>query len=108
MIFIYAKLATFYKKSNLLLKFDKVLGIIPSVSVGLFLVSVLMLLILTLPVKAWLREPIQESWWSNNVVSRSLGLVPAIEKALNEDTDLLFIDRYDKDVIYQVRPISLQ
>ncbi len=82
--FIYAKIARVYKKSNLVDKLDKYLGIIPSILVGLFLASLLMLLVLTLPVKPWLQSPIQNSWWGKNVVSKGISFVPTIEKALNK------------------------
>lgn len=82
--FIYAKVAPIYKKSKTVAKIDKYFGIIPSTLVGLFLTSLLMLLILTLPVRPWLREPIQESWWGKNIVSKGIGLVPTVEKTLNK------------------------
>jgi len=81
---IYSRFLAIYKKSKVIVKIDKYLGIIPSLAVGLFLLTILMLLILTLPVKPWLRDPISQSWWGQNVVSRGLKFAPAIEKTLNK------------------------
>jgi uncharacterized protein YkwD len=82
--FFYRKVAKLYKKSSLVSRIDKYLGVAPSLLVGLFLTTVLMLLILTLPVKPWLRDPIAQSWWGSNVVSRAFSFVPTIEKTLNK------------------------
>ena len=82
--FSYSHIARLYKKSARLARIDKYFGAAPSLAVGLFLTTVLMLLILTLPVKPWLRKPIAESWWGTNVVTRGLSFVPTIEKALNK------------------------
>lgn len=82
--FFYSHIAKLYKKSALVARIDKYFGVLPSLAVGLFLMTVLMLLILTLPVKPWLRNPIAESWWGNNVVKQSLSFVPVIEKTLNK------------------------
>lgn len=82
--FMYAKVAPLYKKSKVVTKIDKYFGTIPSTLVGLFLTSLLMLLILTLPVKPWLRAPIQDSWWGKNVVSKGINFVPTLERALNK------------------------
>ncbi len=79
----YSHIAKLYKKSSLIVKLDKYLGLIPSLAVGLFLITVLMLLVLTLPVKPWLRDPIAQSWWGETVVKQSLSFVPIIEKTLN-------------------------
>ncbi len=81
--FLYSKLAPLYKKSKTVAKLDKYLGVFPAVLVGLFFISVLMLLVLTLPVKDWLKNPIQESWWSKNVASKGLQFAPTLEKTLN-------------------------
>ncbi len=81
--FLYSKIAPLYKKSKTIAKVDKYLGVIPSVLVGLFLVSVLMVLVLVLPVKSWLRTPVQESWWGQNVASRGISQIQRIEKILN-------------------------
>jgi len=81
---LYSRVAKLYKKSPLVLKLDKYFGVLPSLAVGLFLTTVLMLLILALPVKPWLRDPIAQSWWGNNVVTKGLDFIPAIEKTLNK------------------------
>lgn len=81
--FFYAKVAPMYKASPTVAKTDKILGVLPSVLVGLFLVSLFMLLTLILPVKAWLRDPIQDSWWGTNVVAAGSNWGPTIEKLLN-------------------------
>jgi uncharacterized protein YkwD/uncharacterized membrane protein required for colicin V production len=83
MTYFYGKVAPLYRRSKIVAKADHVLGVFPSLIVGLFLILLVSLLILTLPVQGWLREPIQESWWGRNIVPRGLGLTPAIEKTLN-------------------------
>lgn len=80
--FIYSKFTPLYKKHKTLREFDRYLGIIPSLGIGLFLITVLMLLILSLPVKSWLRSPIENSWWGRNVATQGYGFVPTIEKYL--------------------------
>ncbi|HEY4695149.1 MAG TPA: CvpA family protein [Candidatus Nanoarchaeia archaeon] len=96
--YLHRRIAGLYKKSKLVATFDKYLGIIPSVLVGLFLVSLLMLLILTLPVKPWLREPIQNSWWGQNVVVKGTNFVPTIEEWLGKVPY--------KNLVYIVTPAS--
>lgn len=80
---LYSKVAPLYKTSKTIAKVDKILGILPSVAVGLFLVSLFMLLTLILPVRPWLRDPIQDSWWGINIVSKGTSWGPGIEKLLN-------------------------
>lgn len=79
----YGLLAPLYKKVETFLIVDKVLGIIPSVLVGLFLISLFLLLPLILPVKANLKEPIENSWWGNNVLPLGLKYQPTLEQYLN-------------------------
>lgn len=81
--YLYGKVAPLYRRSKIVAKIDHILGVIPSLIVGLFLILLVSLLILTLPVQGWLREPLQESWWGRNVVPKGLGLTPSIEKTLN-------------------------
>lgn len=82
--FVYSKTAPIYKKSRFTAKIDKYLGFLPSVLVGLFLITLLMLLVLVLPVKAWLRDPIQDSFWGKNIASKGVVYLPTIEKTLNK------------------------
>ncbi len=96
--YFYSHFVKLYKKSALVAKIDRYLGVVPSLVTGLFLVSLLMLLILTLPVKPWLREPIQDSWWGKNVVVRGSSFVPTVEKWLNKTPY--------KNLVYLVTPIS--
>lgn len=81
--FFYSKIAPLYRRSPTVAKVDKFLGVIPSVCIGLFLMTVLMVLTLVLPVKAWLRDPIAASWWGQNVASRGVSQIQGIEKVLN-------------------------
>jgi uncharacterized protein YkwD/uncharacterized membrane protein required for colicin V production len=83
MTYLYGPVAPLYRRSQVVAKADHVLGIFPSLLVGLFLILLVSLLILTLPVQGWLREPIQNSWWGRNIVPRGLGLTPNIEKTLS-------------------------
>lgn len=81
--YFYGKVAPLYRRSKIVARADHILGVFPSLVVGLFLILLICLLILTLPVKGWLREPIQASWWGKNVVPVGLSLTPTIEKTLN-------------------------
>jgi uncharacterized protein YkwD len=80
---IYAFLVPTYKKLGGFLVFDKVAGIIPSVLVGIFLVSVFLLLPLILPVKETIREPVSASWWGRNALPHLLTYQGQIEQLLN-------------------------
>ncbi|HSX57809.1 MAG TPA: CvpA family protein [Candidatus Saccharimonadales bacterium] len=82
--YFYGKIAPYYRRSKPVAKLDHYLGIIPSLAIGIFFILILQLMLLTLPVKAWLRDPISESWWGRNVVYKTLPLVPTIEKTLNQ------------------------
>ncbi len=81
--YLYGKIAPLYRRSKIVAKADHILGVFPSLVVGLFLILLVSLLILTLPVQGWLRAPIQESWWGENIVPKGLSLTPTIEKTLN-------------------------
>lgn len=81
--YLYGKVAPLYRRSKPVAKADHLLGVLPSMFVGLFLILLVSILILTLPVQPWLREPIQQSWWGQNIVPRGLGLTPSIEETLN-------------------------
>lgn len=80
---MHSLLSPVYRKVGGFLIVDKALGIFPSVLVGLLLVSLFLLLPLILPVRASLREPIEESWWGNNVLPLGLKYQPTLEKYLN-------------------------
>jgi len=79
----YSLLIPIYKSIGSFLKIDKILGIIPSVLVGLFLVSLFLLLPLILPVKENMREAVSKSWWGSNVLTRLLRYQPQIEGVLS-------------------------
>ncbi len=81
--YFYGKIAPLYRRSEHVKKADHYLGIIPSLAVGIFFILVLMLMFLTLPVKSWLRDPVQESWWGKNIVSKTFAMVPTLERTLN-------------------------
>jgi uncharacterized protein YkwD len=80
---LYSIIAPFYKAISSLLIFDKILGVIPSVLVGLFLVSLFLLLPLILPVKENMRQAVSESWWGKNVLVHFLRYQPQIESVLS-------------------------
>ncbi len=80
---LYGSLAPIYNKIQTVRYADKILGIIPSVLVGLFLVSLFLLLPLILPVQATLKDPIVESWWGRNVLPLGLKYQPTLESYLN-------------------------
>lgn len=80
---LYSRFAPVYKKIEAFRFVDKVLGIVPSVMVGLFLISLFLLLPLILPVKANLKDPIVGSWWGNNVLPLGLKYQPTLESYLN-------------------------
>jgi uncharacterized protein YkwD len=79
----YLLLAPVYKRFANFLKIDKILGTIPSVLVGLFLVSLFLLLPLILPVKENMREAVAKSWWGSNVLTKLLRYQPQIEGVLS-------------------------
>ncbi len=81
--YFYGKVAPLYRRSKVVAKADHILGVFPSLLVGLFLTLLVSLLVLTLPVQSFVRDPIQESWWGRNIVPLGLGLTPSIEKTLN-------------------------
>jgi uncharacterized protein YkwD len=80
---IYTLWSPVYKRIKGFLVWDKVLGLVPSVLVGLFLVSLFLLLPLILPVRENIREVVAESWWGRNVLTRALKYQPQIESVLN-------------------------
>lgn len=80
---IFSLIAPIYKKIRNFILVDKILGILPSVLTGLFLVSLFLLLPLILPVKETIKDPISESWWGKNVLTRLLQYQPQIETVLN-------------------------
>ena len=80
---VYSLILPIYKTIGSFLIWDKILGIVPSVVVGLFLVSVFLLLPLILPVKENIREVVAESWWGNNVLTQALTYQSQIETFLN-------------------------
>src|SRR3990170_5101983 len=80
---LYLFIAPFYRTIKSLLIIDKFLGVIPSVLVGLFLVSLFLLLPLILPVKENIREIVADSWWGRNVLTSALKYQPQIESLLN-------------------------
>lgn len=76
-------LVPLYKTLQGFLTVDKILGIFPSVLVGLSLVSLFLLLPLILPVKETFREVVADSWWGKHVLVRALKYQPQIEAMLN-------------------------
>jgi uncharacterized protein YkwD len=72
----------FLFKIKPLLMLDKVLGIIPSVIIGLVLISTFTLLPLILPVSAKYKEPVKNSWWGQHVVPQAATFEPALESLL--------------------------
>ena len=79
---IFKLLSPAYKRIKGIRIFDKVLGIIPAVLSGLFLISLFLLLPLILPVKESFRQPITDSAWNRLVLSRMLHYQPQIEGLL--------------------------
>jgi uncharacterized membrane protein required for colicin V production len=96
--YFYNQFRPLLKKNHFIFTLDSYLGVIPSVVVGLFLVTILMLLVLIIPVRDWLRSPIQNSWWGENVVSKGLNYVPELERFL---TKLPY-----KNLVYLLTPAS--
>ncbi len=80
---IYKLLAPFYININPLRFWDKILGLLPSVLIGMFLVTLFLLLPLILPVKENIREIVGTSWWGRNVLTRALKYQPQVEEVLN-------------------------
>jgi uncharacterized protein YkwD len=82
-LFIIKAILTPAKRIKNFVTVDKILGILPSVLSGLFLVSLFLLLPLILPVKESIKDPISQSWWGKNVLTRFLHYQPQIETVLN-------------------------
>jgi len=80
---IYTLLLPVYRAIKTFLLVDKILGVLPSVLVGMFLVSLFLLLPLILPVKENIREVVSDSWWGKHVLSRMMYYQPQIEKVLS-------------------------
>lgn len=80
---LYSKFAPVYNRIEAFRFVDKALGIVPSVLVGLFLISLFLLLPLILPVQAGLKDPIVGSWWGKNVLPLGLKYQPTLETYLN-------------------------
>ena len=81
--YFYSLLAPIYKKIEGLKTADKVLGILPSLLIGAFLISLFLLIPLILPVKKNFREPIASSFWGTHVLSRFLDYQPQVESLLS-------------------------
>lgn len=75
-------LAPIYRKTEGFLIADRILGVFPSVLIGLFLISLFLLIPLILPVKANVKEPIEDSWWGSNVLPLGLKYQPFLEQYL--------------------------
>jgi uncharacterized membrane protein required for colicin V production len=80
---IYVLISPAYIAIRGLLIWDRVLGLIPSALVGLFIVSLVLLVILILPKWKNASEAIGASWWGRNVLTRALKYQPQIESVLN-------------------------
>ncbi len=80
---IYKLISPVYKRISGLVIWDKVLGLIPSVLVGLFLVSLFLFLPLIVPISENIRGVVADSWWGKNVLARGLKYQPQIESVLN-------------------------
>lgn len=80
---LYSLVTPVYRLIRGFLIWDKILGFIPSVLVGLFLVSLFLILPLILPVKENIRDVVSQSWWGKNVLTKALVYQPQIEGLLN-------------------------
>lgn len=80
---LYSLATPIYRLISGFLIWDKIFGLIPSVLVGLFLVSLFLLLPLILPVKENIRDVVSQSWWGKNVLTKALVYQPQIEGLLN-------------------------
>lgn len=61
---------------------DKFLGIIPSLIIGLLLITTFTLLPLILPLGERFKDPIEKSWWGRNVIPQAIGFEPALESLI--------------------------
>ena len=80
---LYSLVTPVYRLISGFLIWDKILGLIPSVLVGLFLVSLFLILPLILPVKENIRDVVSQSWWGKNVLTKALVYQSQIEGLLN-------------------------
>jgi len=80
---IYSRVSPLFKNLRKLLIWDKILGLIPSVLTGLFLVSLILLVFVILPINKNISGVINDSWWGKNVLTKALKYQPQIESVLN-------------------------
>lgn len=81
--YFYSLWAPVYKRFANFVVADRILGILPSVIAGIFLVSLFLLLPLILPVKDTIKQPIADSFWGQNVLSKFLHYQPQVESLLS-------------------------
>lgn len=62
-----------------LLIVNKILGIIPSLAVGLILITTFTLLPLILPIGSAVKNPIENSWWGKNIIPHAISFEPTLE-----------------------------
>src|SRR4030043_59710 len=67
---IYSRVLPLFKNLRKLLIWDKILGLIPSVLTGLFLVSLILLVFVILPINKNISGVINDSWWGKNVLNK--------------------------------------
>lgn len=76
---VHASLFKFLFKFRPLYFADRILGIIPSLAIGLILITTFTLLPLILPIGAQFKNPIEQSFWGKTVIPKAIAYEPAIE-----------------------------
>jgi uncharacterized protein YkwD len=82
--FLYKLFSKLFLSLTPLRFFDRMLGVFPSLVIGLFLVVVFTLLPLILPFGLGIRKPVEASWWGKNVLSQTHTMEPALERFIHQ------------------------
>lgn len=76
---VHGFIVKFLAKVRPLYLIDKILGIIPSLIIGLILIAIFTLLPLILPIGEGFKNLIESSWWGKNVIPHAVAYEPTLE-----------------------------
>lgn len=96
---VYLLLSSFLKLLPPLYYVDKFLGILPSLLIGVVLITSVLFLPLTLPIQSDLKSTIQNSWWGRTILPKALAYEPALESYLGKlpTRNLLYVITKEPD-----------
>lgn len=77
--FVHGSIFKFLFKIKTLYLADRILGIIPSLAIGLILITTFTLLPLILPIGSQFKNPIEHSIWGKTAIPRAIALEPTLE-----------------------------